>query len=171
MNTNNAQQPNKATRTYVPSIPQDRKDGQQLIYLDPASKAIFDKAYEKANIELAFKGEWSNGTGMYDYVVYGAHAPVVPIGQMARSSTPGGRKLIIIGSRLGNIVVFERHVVAKKKVMNVTYAVQATSNVMQGGWFSHLVLDDYEMSLAVGEEDGYNIGRRIDALWTSMKRA
>lgn len=140
-----------------------------VVVINPETKKIFDDGYDRCTIDLPFNPNWSNGTGLFDYAVYGEHAPTIPIGQMARSATPSGRKLIIIGTRLGNVVVFERQVVGKKETTQ-TYCYQSTSNVTQGGWFFDMKLDEIEMELAVGDGDGFNIGRRIDALWTSMKK-
>ena len=129
---------------------------------------VFSAAFDRVTMEIPFKREWSNGTGLYDYAVYGEHAPSIPLGSILKSTTPGGRRLFLIGTRLGNVVIFERN--AATRSTPPTYCYQSTSNFTQGGWFSDMVLDEYEMEIAVGTTTEPHIGRRIEILYSAMKK-
>lgn len=133
------------------------------------TKEIFDAAFARTERVVEFNPKWSNGTGLFDFAVYGDEAPVLPAGSISRSITPHGRKLLLIGSRLGNIVIFER-TIGSPKTGVTTYCHQAMSIVKDGGWFSDMVLDEYELELAVGTTTENHIGRRIDLLYASMKK-
>lgn len=141
----------------------DKKPGDELC------KKVFDKAYEAIKKELEFRKEWSNGTGLYDYAVYGSEAPIVSPGMIVKSITPGGRKLIIVGTRLGNVVVFERTVVHGQET-RVRYCYQATTNFNHGGWFFDMYLDNYDLEVALGTEREPDIGKRLELIFSAMKK-
>jgi hypothetical protein len=60
--------------------------------------------------EIAYDPAWANDTGYFDYAVKGENAPVLENGQVVKSVDEQGRKILIVGFALGNIVVFERRV-------------------------------------------------------------
>jgi hypothetical protein len=70
----------------------------------------FEAAYNEAE-EIEYKAEWNNGTGYYDHAAEGNHAPKLEVGQIvkAHSPYPNNRKLLIVGTELGNVVIFERY--------------------------------------------------------------
>lgn len=71
---------------------------------------IFLAAFHNAT-QVEFSSTWANGTGYYNGAVAGPDAPKLEVGQMvaANSPTPNDRKIIIIGTPLGNLVVFQRY--------------------------------------------------------------
>lgn len=130
---------------------------------------VFDVAFElRINLEIPFNPKWSNGTGYFDYAVYGEDAPVVPFGTMAKSESASGRRLIIIGTRLGNLVVFERTTLPGA-VPVFTY--NSTTVFKEGGWIKDEVISKDEMELIVGVGPYPNLGKRIDNIFQSMKKA
>jgi hypothetical protein len=134
-------------------------------------KAIFDEAFERTAKSIEFNPNWSNGSGLFDFAVYGEHAPAVPAGSMYKAQTVGGRRMLIIGTKLGNVIVFERHI-DHPKANTPVFCYQSTSIVAQGGWFSDsLTLDEYELALAVGTDKEPHLGRRIDILHSALKKA
>lgn len=58
---------------------------------------------------LPFYAEWSNGTGYLDHAVSGEFAPDLQAGEVITSKGPHGRRIVMIGSVHGNIVLFERY--------------------------------------------------------------
>lgn len=139
------------------------------ISVDVDCMQLFDTAFSRIEYVLEYNPKWSNGMGMYDYAIYGEHAPRVASGKMARSSSPSGRRIILIGSRLGTIVIFERVTGTAKKPV-ITIHIQTTSQLKEGGWFSSQEPDDYELDLALGDERRPNLGQRIDSLYMAMKK-
>lgn len=70
--------------------------------------AIFAAQFSKTKA-VPFNPKWSNGTGYFDYAVLGQEAPLLEAGDVVCSEDPKGRKLIIIGTPLGNVVIFQRY--------------------------------------------------------------
>lgn len=58
---------------------------------------------------IPYSEAWENGTGYLDGAVAGADAPVVAVGEIVGTATPAGRPILIIGTELGNVVVFKRY--------------------------------------------------------------
>lgn len=77
---------------------------------DSKAAQIFNNAYDKAPV-IEFNEEWNNGTGYYDFAVYGEAAPMLAVGEVvaALSPMPDNRKLLMIGTPVGNVVVFQRY--------------------------------------------------------------
>lgn len=74
----------------------------------PAAEA-FNRVYYRAP-QIHFNEKWANGTGYYDGAVDGGDAPVLAQGQIVRvlSPLPNDRRILIVGTALGNVVVFDR---------------------------------------------------------------
>lgn len=72
-------------------------------------REVFQQFYEAIQPVVAFDPKWNNGTGYYDYAVK-ADLGLKP-GQMAKceSVAPNSRRIIFIGTRWGNVVLFERY--------------------------------------------------------------
>lgn len=135
---------------------------------------VFSRAFNSCTKEIPFKKDWSNGTGYFDFAVYGEHAPKLANGELVRSISPGGRRLLIVGTRLGNLVVFDRfaeQAAGQKGDHNAVFVRNTTSIINEGGWFSESALDDYEMEIAVGAGDQINLGKRLEMLWSAFRKS
>ena len=79
---------------------------------------IFSDCYDVATREIQFNPDWSNGTGYYDNAVRGVYAPRLEIGEIAKSFSGGEnrRRILFIGTRFGNVVVFDRYTDAEGEV-------------------------------------------------------
>lgn len=135
---------------------------------------VFTEAFNKCTKEIPFVKEWSNGTGLFDYAVYGDRAPKLGNGELVKSVSPGGRRILFVGTRLGNLVVFDRfaeQAPGQKAAGKAVFVRNTTSVINEGGWFSEIALDDYEMELAVGSDDKVNLGKRMDMLWSAFRKA
>lgn len=75
------------------------------------AKQILASFYAREDIpSTPFNIKWSNGTGYHDGAVRGEHAPKLKEGEMVKSITDKGRKIVMMGtSHGGNIVVFDRY--------------------------------------------------------------
>lgn len=134
---------------------------------------VFSRAYENADGELPFKIEWSNGAGAYDFAVHGQHAPKIPTGKTFRSITAGGRRLLFVGTRLGNLIVYDQFAQQRPGEEGYNKAVfcfNSVSLIEKGGWFHANSLDEFEMSVAVGDNERPNLGATLDQVWSAMKR-
>lgn len=69
--------------------------------------SIFTERYNQVAVEIDFDPKWANGTGYYDYAV---EAVDLKPGEMAKSfDASTGRRIILIGTRFGCVVVFDRY--------------------------------------------------------------
>lgn len=127
---------------------------------------LFDHAFAKAR-EIPFNKDWSNGTGYFDYATDSDVAPNVANGGMVKCTTPGNRRILIIGTRIGNAVIFDRYTDDKSVfVYNMPTALHQGFGIDAGS------ISDKDMLSLVGD-DGVvrNIGHRLDDLYQAIKVA
>ena len=75
-----------------------------------ANGKIFTEAFLNEEVpEIAYNPNWANQTGSLDYAVSGNNAPALAAGQMVKTRDPRGRRIILIGTRKGNVAVFDRY--------------------------------------------------------------
>ena len=69
----------------------------------------FDYAFKNITKEVVFDSSWSNGTGYYDGAIT-AKLGLKP-GERAKATSPmpNNRRLILVGTRFGNAVFFDRY--------------------------------------------------------------
>ena len=70
---------------------------------------LFNEVFDKVTTEVEYDAAWENGTGYLDHAVSGEYAPILPDGMIAKTVDPAGRKILIVPTRLGNVVLFERY--------------------------------------------------------------
>lgn len=90
----------------------------------PDRQYNFNVAFNAVTTTIEYNTKWENGTGYLDFAVYGDNAPVVESGSVVKTTDPMGRRIIITGTLLGNVVMFERDkprdgVLSKRIVCNV----------------------------------------------------
>lgn len=66
----------------------------------------FDSHYANIETEIAFDSQWCNGTGYFDNAT---HMVQLAPAALAVSTDPYGRKIILVGTRHGTCVFFERY--------------------------------------------------------------
>lgn len=133
---------------------------------------VFTKAFKRCTREVPFNPAWTNGGGHFDFAVYGDNAPALGNGDIIKSCTPGGRRILILGTRLGNLAVFDRFKNQQEGEQDENKAVffySCPKLLETGGWFSRNYLDEYEMFLAVGDEAEGNLGWRIEQLRSALR--
>ncbi len=67
---------------------------------------VFTEAFNSVKKVVPFDTKWMNGTGYFDGVV---HMVKLAVGEMAKSTDEVGRRLIMVGTRFGTVVVFDRY--------------------------------------------------------------
>lgn len=135
--------------------------------IDEACADIFNAAYESTHRVIQFKPEWSNGAGSFDYAIYGEHAPKLEPGHVFKTATGSGRKMIFIGTKLGNVVVFEGRASSE---LPMGYFYQSTQAFIDGGWFHNVQLDDLDLEMMFGARSQPNIGQRINTLVVAARK-
>ena len=66
---------------------------------------IFQRIFQQIQNEIPFDPSWANGTGYLD----GAVSHTLPPGKMAKTIDNYDRRVILIGTRFGTVVVFDRY--------------------------------------------------------------
>jgi hypothetical protein len=135
---------------------------------------VFTAAYNKCETIIPFDIKWSNGCGYFDFAVYGENAPKLGNGEVVKSFTPGKRRILIIGTRLGNVCIFDRHSeqqLNEKNYNTGTFVYNANEKFKMCGWYSGNFIDEYEMSILVGDENIGNAGWRLEQLFSAMRKA
>ena len=72
-------------------------------------EALFTDTLANILTELTFSAAWTNNTGYLDNAVSGDTAPTLEEGQVAKSIDPHNRRIIFIGVKGGNVVIFDRY--------------------------------------------------------------
>ena len=85
-------------------VPAQREKGIE----EDDRKEVFETAFKNAK-RIDFNEKWKNGTGYLDHAAEGKHAPKVSQGQVVSFLDDKDRRGVIVGTKYGNIVVFERY--------------------------------------------------------------
>lgn len=67
---------------------------------------LFSSAYRKAK-PIEFNAAWIGDLGHLDFIVDSPVAPKVIHGKIMRSDTPMGNRVLIIGTKVGNLAVYD----------------------------------------------------------------
>jgi hypothetical protein len=120
---------------------------------------IFGKTYDAIEEVIPFDKSWSGRTGFFDSATKNIGVRM-ELGQMAKSSTITGRRIIIIAVPIGYFLVYDRYNPSDKTKENyVTYSQPEEWNILP--MFREDDLDDVEIELALGTETTPNIGARF----------
>lgn len=132
----------------------------------------FSAAYAEIETVIPFNRAWSGGTGYFEHAVVPGIAPELAPGQLAKSSTPSGRRIIFIGTRLGPIVIYDRFDGQANATGDVVLTYNSSILFDEGGWLDHpSALNQGEMNLLLGEYGiKNNLGFRIEQVFQFMQR-
>lgn len=121
--------------------------------------AAFDLIYRAAP-KIEFDRRWNQLTGYMDGIVTGQHAPVLAAGEVVASCTSehGRRKLVVVGTPLGNVVVFQRY-----QDRDDIFAYNSTRHLRRHMMTPLLpsLLDAKDIELLLGTAEKPNIGQVI----------
>lgn len=114
----------------------------------------FDTHFNQVNNPITFNEAWCNGTDYFDGAV---RLVKLEPGKMGTSIDPHGRKLIMVGTRFGTCVFFERYV-RSDDVQEQTHVVSnvprelrhlVTSGSLNYDEFTRLVAGHLNIGIAV----------------------
>lgn len=126
--------------------------------------SVFQNVYNHPTaLSIDYNSNWANGTGYFDHAVKGDNAPIVGIGCVVKSITPDDRKIIIIGTRFGNAVLFDRYTPPEQIIAcNLPRELQFV-------WNSQRIQTVDELNIFVfnsdGDENMDNIGKMLEMLF------
>lgn len=129
----------------------------------------FINTFKQITTVIAFDPKWANGTGYLDHAVK-ADLGLRP-GDIAKSTDNDDRRIIFIGTRFGNVVLFERYSPTKttlsfKVVGNYPSALRG---FYAGSMGIGTALTDEGLEHLVDKSapDKYNIGTALEELFSS----
>ena len=122
----------------------------------------FEKAFGAVAKEVEYKESWANGTGYLDNAVHDRDVEVI-----SKSVCPKGRKIIIIPTLVGNVVVFQRYANDDIIVSNEPPSIQKlVAGLELGGSLGPDALEFY-----LGTEWGTpHIGERVENFVTLVTK-
>ncbi len=122
-----------------------------------ARMTAFNDVWNTAR-KVDYKSAWANGSN-FDHAVIGEHAPVLKNGEVVASRTPSpnDRKLVIVGTPMGNVVVFQRYT-DREDLLCYGATFQLRRNMAP---LVPVVLDTCDVVYLLGAEDRMNIGQLL----------
>lgn len=122
---------------------------------------IFNKAFAKA-IQIPFNPSWAKGSDRFDNAVNGEYAPKLKAGELAKSTDQYDRRIILLGTPKGNVIVFNGvYGNYTKYGLSVSSSVEMilSNSIAEGG------LNENTMKVIFGDVDCQmiepNIGKRM----------
>lgn len=135
----------------------------------------FNVAYDNVP-EITFNPKWNNGTGYFDGAVDYDDAPVLAVGEVVRSVTPepNNRKILIVGTPVGNVVAFQRY--TNRNDVHVYCSSTAFNRIAGNALGRPLCAEDIDRLFNAKENIGLwianstdpNVLRHVDAYKTMM---
>lgn len=124
--------------------------------------------------DIAYDPEWANGTGYYDGAVK-ADMAELGVGQVGRSRSPApnNRRILIVKTRYGNVVVFERMTPAEDGTLKGPITINMPDMIRHTeliGTEGPLTIDQLVSIFGNGVQPVYNVGVRLEHLLTYMKQ-
>lgn len=126
---------------------------------------FFKNAYDKVQETLVYDPVWSSLRTGFDFAVYRDKTPKLSYGSLVKTMSNEGQRLILIGTRFGNVVVYERFSPGKGVLPEL--GLNCTKYLRKGGWVRNNEpnLEDLKFLLGVeGDSCMPNIGLRIEEL-------
>lgn len=135
-----------------------------------SKRQIFARMYDSPKVRaIPFVIEWSNGSGYFDNAIYGEHAVTVKNGELLRSVSPGGRRLLFLGTRLGALVVFDRY---GDEAASGVFSYNTTTAVERGRWIQNRALTVEDMAAIFGwNADDGTLASVIDDVYSGCKKS
>ncbi len=125
-------------------------------------RARFETAYSNINAVVTFDPVWRDDTGRLSNAI----RLDLKIGEVARATCPdSGRRIILVGTPMDTVVVFERYNLDAGKSFKLVYNANPILDRLLGGSFLsiaqfNLIVTDYDIK--------ENIGIFLDKMYVSM---
>ena len=140
--------------------------------MSTSNALAFFKAFDQITIEIEFKPAFGQSTGYYDHAVCGPHAPVLPVGTIAKCVTDNGRKLICVSTRFGNAIIFQRYSDSESVIVG-NLPREITKLYLGSSVGTNLAEDNVTLFMLLGEPEYAtiypNVGQRIENLFSAAR--
>lgn len=129
----------------------------------------FGRLFDSIKDEIPYDKRWSNGEGGQSNAVW--CAPKIKSGDMAKSMSPGQRRMIFVGTYYGNVVIYDRFnhettsVTKNHLVYNAPKELDTLIDLCDtDGDLTFELFDDF-----VGSSDRDNIGLWLKKIYESIR--
>jgi hypothetical protein len=124
--------------------------------------AVFKRIFDSEKVQtLEFNPSWRTIRDNFNGAVIGDHAPRVPTGTLVKSTAIDGRRLILIGTPKGNVLVAEHQVCETRKLV---YAAPPAIDLLLANVVNPGFLTDTSLNFLFGDITccmSPNIGKRM----------
>lgn len=122
--------------------------------------AFFESRYAAVQREIEFKPTWGNGTGYFDGAVRDPQLrEQVAVGEVVKTSDEYNRKILIVGTHKGLVVVFPRYNdTLDPIVFNMPYEIKQAAGI------GSATLTLHDLHLLLGTDHDLNIGQALQCL-------
>lgn len=129
---------------------------------------LFAEQYNKAPVSVVFDPKWVVGDRL-DGVV--GKDLGLRSGKLGRSIFPDGRQIILIGTPIGNVAIFEEYAPTEEglRTLSILKTIPRGLENMDTCWFLRRLESAADFSMYFGNEAVPNIGRRLANLRRSLE--
>lgn len=136
-----------------------------MVLADPSVelRQRFETAFDKIKVSVPFNKEWRDDIGRLS----GAVLLDLKIGEVVKTICPdSNRRIIMVGTPMDTVVVFERHNVDEGRTFKLVYNSNPTLDRLLGGSFLSIA----QFSLIITDYDvAENMGTFLDKMYVSMR--
>lgn len=132
------------------------------------AKQIFSQVFAQESIPfIEYNTQWENGTGYFNGAVRGSVAPHLEPGQRVKSLSHDDRKIVMVGTNLGNVVLFERYCGDDSSIVvsNMPQSIKSILNIFSA-LTPEMVADI--LGLGINSFDRPNIGHKVNAIMEEL---
>lgn len=122
-----------------------------------AFNATFDKART-----IEFDPRWVGEGGSLRPAVYDQFAPKLEEGEVRSCTTPDKRKILLVGTFLGNVLVYQHHPPQDEPFFMAMISVEIKQ--LFGGLLRTVGMRNEDMLLLLGNETKLNIGKHLEMM-------
>lgn len=122
-----------------------------------ATHKSFVRDWENCENEMPYNHDWDNGTGYMDGLTTAKLD--LPAGAMVRmrTSMPNNRRVLVIVTQMGNVVIFERYSGGEKGVL-VMQSTQTVENIVGN---TRPIHNEVDLARLTGGQWNKNIGEAL----------
>lgn len=131
---------------------------------------VFSEVFDSITDTLEYNKEWENGAGYFDAAVHHKSVNVKP-GEMAKSIDDKGRRIIFVGTRIGNFVVFDRFSTNTNDPENAVFVSNSPRDLFRAGMCQGPGKIDYKEMTHLLRDNirGRNIGQKLNNLLVDIQ--